>query len=166
MSKLITTAYYDRRAVQNVNGLFTIKTTLDDAIVEEFSKLPARSGQNGFLDSWTTAKSPIPFSNELISDLYIWLDGQKQIGQWPTGGQIGEFWNISTDDDRVTIRGKNGKIRKVIGAHPENAYAGSAGCVVLLHETEEQKQRILAVRDYLKQLHEVRKIEKIRLIVL
>jgi len=162
---MITTAYYDR-SQGTINGSFSVQTSLDGLVVENFSKIQARSGQRGFDDSWTPAKSPIPYSTEILGEYSLWLTNQNQKGQWAFGSGIGEFWAISTEEDRVTIKGKNGKIRREIGAHPENEFPGSAGCIVLVAESELQKQRILAVRNYLIFLRDTRKLQKIKLIVL
>jgi hypothetical protein len=152
-------AYYDRK-----NQFFTVQETNEKyQIIKKFEKLPARSGQHGYIDSWTRGKSPIPFSVECVNDLYIWLDCQLQKGEWAGARGIGEFWKISTDPDMRTIRGKNGKYRQDIGAHPENDIPGSAGCIVFLHRTQQEKENLLSLRNFLLNLKE--RIEKIKLTV-
>lgn len=144
-------AYFDRD-VNNVNGLFSI---VDASGVKVFNRLPVRSGQAGFTHtSWTSGKSPIPFSKELSAPLRILLNHPNQEGQWPaTPGGIGEFWLITNVPGTDLIRGKEaGHVRQAIGCHPENAYRGSAGCIVFLHDTQTQKDELLRLTKWSKQL--------------
>jgi len=164
MNLTITTAYYDRKKINDINGFFTLQivNSKNFNIIKRFEKLPARSGQYGFTDSWTRGNSPIPYSKECVEDLYIWLDWQLQSNEWSGKKGIGEFWFVGTGEDRFKIIGKNGKSRRNIGVHPENSFVGSLGCIVLLNETEKQKQKILKMREHLKKIRE----NKIKLIVL
>lgn len=147
-------AYYDRR-----NQLFTVQQLNEKyQIIKKFEKLPARSGQHGYTDSWTRGRSPIPFSSECIGDLYIWLDSQLQKGEWAGLRGIGEFWRVSTESDKITIKGKNGKYRQNIGLHPENSIPGSAGCVVFLHRNQEERENLLILRNFLLNIRDREKI--------
>jgi hypothetical protein len=62
----------------------------------------------------------------------------------PTGGEIGEFYQISnTPLNRRLIKNPKGpEFRQDIGLHPENAYPGSVGCIVLVHETPDETQKV------------------------
>lgn len=161
------TAYYDRKSSTDNNGFFTVKQTSGGNVLKEFTRLPARSGQWGFQDSWTRAKSPIPFSDEITGEYKIWLNGQSQWLQWAFGGGIGEFWRISNHNDRTSIIGKeSGQYRSAIGVHPENEYPGSAGCIVLVNDTREQEGEIIRLRNWLLECRKKYKIDHIKLVVL
>lgn len=150
----VATLYFDR-SENSINGVVTLKVLhkYTGEIITSIEKLPARSGQNGYThSSWTTGKSPIPFGDHLL-----WLDRTKQKGEWATGKGIGEFYPISSDrKDSTKIVNPNNPslVRNAVGLHPENAYAGSAGCIVLLHETKEQIDKVLKLRGTLISLAE------------
>lgn len=161
------TAYYDRKDHTDNSGLFTVRHTSGGRVMKSFERLPARSGQWGFKDSWTRAKSPIPYSSEVRGEYKIWLNGQSQWLEWAFGGGIGEFWRISTEGDRTSIVGKKaGQYRSAIGVHPENQFPGSAGCIVLVNDTPEQKGEIIRLRQYLLYCRKEYKIDHIKLVVL
>lgn len=133
-------AYFDRK-----KGFFT----LNEDGKEIFKQLPARSGQRGFENTdWVTGKSPCP-----KGDLLLWLS-PKDVGVLPKGKGIGEFYPISSGEfDRNTISESNGNRKRLyVGLHPENAFAGSAGCIVLLWDTPDKKAKMLALFKYLKEL--------------
>lgn len=119
-----------------------------------FEKLPIRSGQAGFgTTHWTPSKSPIPYSDKVHSRrLFLHLQHVNKNGeQSPISlkeNGIGWFWPIS-DDERDTwrIEGVGGS-RQYIGLHAENAFEGSAGCPVLVHETVEQEAAVMALNMY------------------
>ena len=147
----ITRAYYDRSR-GSIEGLLTIQTVVNAKIVTSYSRLPARSGQRSKSnDSWTYG-SPIPFSSEIEPKRYkLWLSGQLQAGQWAGKAGIGEFWRISTEDDRVTIQNPKGPQKKLaVGIHPENGIPGSLACIVLVNDLPAQRQNIRAARKWLK----------------
>jgi len=158
-----TTAYYDRTK-GSINGFFTLQTVFNGQIVKAFKRLPARSGQiKKANESWSYG-SPIPFSVEIAPKIYkLWLRGQYQPGQWAGHAGIGEFWQISTEDDKVTILSGQGK-KLAVGVHPENRFPGSLACVVLVNETNRQRTAILEARDWAKELS--KHFEYIDLIVL
>ena len=178
---LITTCYYDRNP-ENIEGLFTIRTIdkVSNKVVKEITKLSARSGQRGETkSSWKRGSSPIPwtqeskvtyiqsFINEFPKEYWLWLRDVKQKGQWAGKTGIGEFRAISTsktDPGTIVSPTKPHLVRKYVGLHPENNYFGSLGCIVLLSDTEEQKNRVLALRQYLEELAKTQK--HIRLVVI
>lgn len=129
---MITTAYYDRQA-DTIEGFFTLRAVENGQIIKEFRRLPARSGQKGFENtSWTRGKSPIPFG-----EFWLWID--KPLQPWASAGErgIGHFLNISSSRvNRRLIQGLNGQMRDLIGLHPENKFAGSAGCIVLVESPQ------------------------------
>jgi hypothetical protein len=66
--------------------------------------------------------------------MWLWLTlsplQPKQLDAGQAG--IGEFWRIGTGSDGRVIERSDGVARRFdIGIHPENAYPGSLGCVVL-----------------------------------
>jgi len=151
MNRCPFTAYFDRNP-EDINGLFTVQ---DHDGGKLFNRLPARSGQPGFTNtSWIRGKSPIPYSGELNSnELKIWLKKPQQFEQWPKASGIGEFWAISNSDDMRTIRGiSKDFIRQDIGLHPENMYKGSAGCIVLVHDTADQIIQVVKLHKFLLKL--------------
>lgn len=178
---LTTTCYYDRKP-NSIEGIFTVKTvdSKTNKIIKEITRIPARSGQSSESNSsWIRGKSPIPWTQEskeasiqksildFPKELWIWLRNIKQFGEWAGKNGIGEFRNISSNKtDPTTIQSPNNPklIRKDIGLHPENGFKGSAGCIVLIADTEEQKQRILVLRQYLEELGKTQK--HVRLVVL
>lgn len=133
-------AYFDRE-----KGHFTLNV---DG-VEKFKQLPARSGQRGFENTnWVTGKSPCPKGK-----LYLWLH-PKDMGVLPKNKEIGEFYPISSSPDNMNIiQEENGSRKRLyVGLHPENAFAGSAGCVVLLWDTLDKKLKMEALFAFLRGL--------------
>lgn len=165
-SKLIHTAYFDRS-----KGLFTLQSFNSDTeeMQTQFTRLPALSGQKDYQNtSWSTGKSPIPLSSEVKEDYRLWLDNQYQENIWPwqDKNKIGEFWHISTGDDKRFIYSKDGaKVRNAIGLHVDNEYPGSAGCIVLVANTETQKLNILLLREYLKAIQKFENLPFIKLVI-
>jgi hypothetical protein len=149
----IATLYFDRNT-STIEGKVTLKILNKETneVIQEVVRLQARSGQNGYTNtSWTTGKSPIPFGKHIL-----WLDRTLQKGQWAIGKGIGEFYPISssTANSDVIVDPANPKnIRRAVGLHPENAYAGSAGCIVLVADTQTKKNDILKLRTELLLLH-------------
>lgn len=140
-----------KRNPARVDGQLTINGN-DGKMI--FTRLHARSGQEGWTKtSWTSSKSPIPYSKEIKGDLRLWLH-PRQKDQWAGATGIGEFWPISSQDsDDVFIWSLDGKkFRKVIGGHPDNKWKGSAGCVVLAVETPELKKIAEDVSKFLESL--------------
>lgn len=180
---LITTCYFDRNP-KSIEGLFTIRTVDETGkVVKEFAKLPARSGQVGYTDtSWIRGKSPIPFTqeskdlivlknpNQFPKNLWLWLKNVLQVGEWAGMKGIGEFRYISsskTDPNIIQSPENPSLVRHDIGLHPDQItprLKGSAGCIVLACDTEEQKTRLLVAREYLNELAKTQK--HIKLVVL
>jgi hypothetical protein len=135
--------FFDR-TTRSIEG----KVTLIYNGVPLFEKLPARSGQVGYTTTeWVKGKSPIPYGKHTL-----WLY-PKQVGQLtPQGKEIGQFYPISSSlkSSRLLTNGKNE--RWDIGLHPENAFAGSAGCIVLLVNTPERLKTVKALFNCLDQL--------------
>ena len=120
-----------------------------------FEKLPIRSGQAGHgATHWTPSKSPIPHSDKTHTrKLFMHLQHVNKNGKAsPISAKnhgIGWFWPISDDiRDPWRIEGVGGS-RSFIGLHAENAFAGSAGCPVLVHDTTEQEAAVMALNQYL-----------------
>lgn len=153
------TAYFDR-TVASTEGKFTLKDNFGNVY---FDKLPARSGQKGFTtNSWVRGKSPIPFGRHRL-----WLRKTKKGPIFPTTpGGVGMFWPISNlEDSRVIVDRQNPDlIRMDIGLHPDNDFPSSIGCIVLVHETKEQKKNVEALFNKLFELSET--LEYIDLVVL
>lgn len=183
---LITTAYFDRNE-KSIEGAFTLRTIERDPakpenfkIVKEFSRLPARSGLRGSeKTSWERGSSPIPWTRNANVDvvkknplqfpecLWIWLRLVLQAGQWAGSTGIGEFRYISSGLTNPTIiqsPSKPSLVRRDIGIHPENSRAGSLGCIVLLASSEDQRQKILDLQDYVRELAKTTKLIRLEVI--
>ena len=139
-------AFFDRRE-DSIEGLFTILNTKTHEKV--FNRLQARSGQPNYTHTnWVKGKSPIPMGKHKLI-----LKEPLQKDQWPGKAGIGEFWRISnTDNDRIILSGCGRYSRSDIGLHPENSFAGSAGCIVIVIDTEEQKKEWLRLSSFLEGL--------------
>jgi hypothetical protein len=154
------TAYFDR-SKDSYQGVFSIQVynPATRELVKRFEKLPARSGLPAYYNiDWKRGHSPIPYSPK-GQPFYLWLDPLKP-DKWPGDvDQIGEFYSISSAlDNRQIIREVGGtRTRDAIGLHPENGFPGSAGCIVLLHETAEQRAAVAALFRYLRELGKSRK---------
>lgn len=147
MSEIIT-AYYDRQP-GTVNGFFSLKAYDPETRKERylFEKLPARSGQQLYADTDNvTAKSPIHGGNH-----FLWIDTHKNNGAFfpDAPGAIGQFYSISTSPTNRTTCTYGSNKRTAVGLHPENAFPGSAGCVVLLHEGAIQQASVIALFSFL-----------------
>lgn len=123
-----------------------------------FEKLPLRSGQKGYGSThWTPSRSPIPHSDQTkhgtlwLHPQYINYNGAKHPISTRKDG-IGWFVPIGgTPQDPWVIEGKDGE-RTFIGIHPENAFKGSAGCPVLVHDTTERRAAATAFMHWLSEL--------------
>jgi hypothetical protein len=123
---MIYRAFFDRQP-GTIEGFFTIQ---DEHGKPVFKRLQARSGQNGHTNTdWVRGKSPIPYGNH-----YLWIGYPVGVGTRAGKTGIGEFYPISNmAGDRDLIQGPAPQIlRRSIGLHAENAYRGSAGCIVLV----------------------------------
>ncbi|MEN6621510.1 MAG: hypothetical protein ABFD50_08185 [Smithella sp.] len=142
------TLYVDRQ-LGNINGFLTLQRVVNGQITKLFEKLPIRSGQNGFVNSkdqdFIRSKGSIPFGDHYLSTKKesLWME--------PKGTP---FYVVSSKPGERVIYGPSGKTRHDIGLHMENQFPGSAGCVVLLHETSEQKRMVKLLFDELDQLNE------------
>lgn len=151
-------AFFDRKD-DTIDGFFTIiDTRKPDSKV--FNRLPARSGQAGYThSSWIRGKSPIPFSKELgKTELMIHMQRPQNFEQWPLPAGVGEFWFISnsTKDPQTIQDPSNPKFERVaVGLHPENLYKGSAGCIVLLHDTESREKEVIRLHNFLLSLIDI-----------
>lgn len=140
----VYTAYYDRN-YDTIEGLFTIQNSKGEKL---FERLPTRSGQVAWTDtSWERGKSPIPYGS-----FKLWLDSYNK-GTRAGARGIGEFFPISTEEDRHTIysAGRRRK-RTAIGLHEENTIPGSAGCIVLLTNTPERLEKVQELYKFLTSL--------------
>lgn len=144
-------AYFDRNP-QNVEGFFTLVEIEGLEVKPLFQRLPARSGQAGYTKTdWVRGKSPIPYGKHLL-----WLS-PLDTGKFADYNGIGEFYPISNREGskRMIWTEKPSSsflgVRQDIGLHPENKYPGSAGCIVLLVDTPERKQRVTDLFNYLRE---------------
>jgi len=147
---------------KRVSGSIDGVLTLNVAGMEVVKRHPCRTGQRSAIgDPWKRGAGPIPLGN-----LWLWLDPIDNGPDLPnTPGGIGRFYNISSGADRRLIvkPGEPGKFRMDIGLHPENAFAGSAGCPVLLHDTPQRRQGVLTLFDALGDL-KAQGLNRIRLL--
>lgn len=150
------TLYFDRKR-NAIDGVLTLRKSVrrylvanncttghTDSVETIFEQLPARSGQRGFTETdWVVSKSPIPFGRHWLTcaPVPLWME--------PVGTP---FFMISSKKGTGIINGPDGKKRTAVGLHLENNLPGSAGCVVLLWDTEERKKAAFALFDYLKKL--------------
>jgi hypothetical protein len=158
--KLEVRAFYDRRK-DSIEGLFTL--IVNGKTV--FKQLAARSGQNGSQSTnFVSGKSPIPLIGK-ETEYVISTQAISNGATIPTGGQIGRFYPICTSlKNRMRIVFPQGE-RFAIGLHPENAFKGSLGCIVLVVETAKQVKEVLALFRMLDNFYK-KGIEGIRLTVL
>lgn len=121
-------AFFDRD-ITTIEGWFTIQDRSGKKIV---NRVRARSGQKGHTNtSWVRSKSPIPFGE---FNLYTTLNN-KGLKAGKTG--IGEAYPIDNRGDKYTIKQPGGKlIREEIMLHQENMWDGSAGCIVIVRESD------------------------------
>jgi hypothetical protein len=134
--------FYDRQR-DTIEGFLTLQVTnqLTGVTIKTLNRLPARSGQNPLANtSWERGKSPIPFNNQVQGkELWVHLSPIKQEGTIlaPPKG-IGEAWPVSTSlSEKDTIWHANGKQKRtLIRIHDENNYRGSAGCIVIVNDSD------------------------------
>lgn len=121
-------AFFDRD-INTIEGWFSIVAPDGTKLV---NRVRARSGQKGYTNtSWTRSKSPIPFGE---FNLYTTLNN-KGLKAGKTG--IGEAFPIDNRGDKFTIKQPGGKlIREEIMLHQENMWDGSAGCIVIVRESD------------------------------
>ena len=164
------TLWYDR-IPGTINGFLTLQ---DQTGHKLFERLPARSGQRGYENTnWVRGCSPIPYTPSGKTEYIVHLDKMTNGPLFPkTRAGIGQFIPISNhvESERLISPSdpallKQGLKRLDIGLHPENAYVGSEGCVVLLWETRERKQRVKALFDFLTTL-KANGVKQLKLVVL
>jgi hypothetical protein len=122
-------AFYDR-VPHSILGKFSIRHRSGDFLV---TQAVTRSGQAGHTQtSWVRGKSPIPYGEYR---LYL---HPNNVGMKAGRTGIGEFYPISNQPDQATILNPLNKKQKrtEIGLHQENALPGSAGCIVVVFETD------------------------------
>ena len=134
--------FYDRRK-GSIEGVLTVMDATGKKLLD---KLPARSGQNGYTETnWVPAKSPIPLWQPQIS-YYLHLSPVQNGEVFPTKASgIGLFFPISTHPSNPDLIEQGKNRRWHVGLHPENAYPGSAGCIVLLWNTPARKRKVEAL---------------------
>lgn len=148
------TAWYNRQP-GTVDGFFTLQNN-DRQL---FTRMPARSGQRGFTDtSWERGKSPIPYG---VHTLFL---TPSSIGQLPTGAGIGEFYPIGGAINPRVIQGGVAQRRWDIGLHPENAYPGSAGCIVLRWDTPAWRIQVERLFIFLRKLAKTQKTMRLEVL--
>ena len=131
--------FYDRRK-GSIEGFLTV---IDATGKKLLDKLPARSGQNGYTETnWVPAKSPIPLWQPQV-DYYLHLNPIQNGEVFPKKASgIGLFFPISTHPHNPHLIEQGHNRRWHVGLHPENAYPGSAGCIVLLWDTPVRKEKV------------------------
>ena len=142
---MIVKAYFKRHP-DSIDGLFTLQTNKR----ELFTRIPARSGQKGYEnEEWVRGKGPVPKGK-----YHLWLHLQKPNPMFPDKPDgIGEFYQISSaKDNQRLIQDPTTPHRQRwdIGLHPENAYPGSAGCIVLLHNEDWLQAYVAGLFEFLR----------------
>ncbi len=100
---------------------------------ETIRGIPCRSGARSFSEKIDIAgKTPIP-----VGKHYIWTQPEVIMQKndfVAEGREIGEFFPIGTQTNRhiIPARGIYKISRFHVGLHPENAFPGSAGCIVVV----------------------------------
>lgn len=129
---------YFKRGITSFEGVFTIQRSENGQVVEKpIDRVRARSGGASYFNrEWIRGKSPIP-----RGDFNLWLKPNNKGAKAGATG-IGEFYPICNKGDRYTIietpcpAGQKPRIREEIGLHDENAIPGSAGCIVIVYESD------------------------------
>lgn len=107
---------------------------------ESIRDISGRTGQRNFFAKgydFLRAKGGCPEQN-----LYLWIDPKfiQQNGQLlAKGKEIGQFYPISSSEtNRREIRNPQdlSQVRFDVGLHPENAFEGSAGCLVVVRQSD------------------------------
>jgi len=148
--------FYDRRK-GSIDGFLTvIDATTGKKLLD---KLPARSGQNGYTETnWVPAKSPIPLWQPQVN-YYLHLTPIENGTVFPTTASgIGLFFPISTHPYNPDLIEQGNNRRWHVGLHPENAYPGSAGCIVLLWNTPVRKAKVQALFALLQDLGKTKSV--------
>lgn len=152
--------FFDRD-LGNIHGRFTLqRVSPDGKAIPVFKQLPAASGQYPYTDGgkedWITGKGPIPFGPH-------WLSTKKEpLWMEPKGTP---FYVISSIPGKRFITDGRGFSRGNIGLHLENRSPGSAGCIVLLHDTPQRSDTAWKVFKFLDNLY-MQGIHHIKLVVL
>jgi len=143
--------YVDRKP-GSVYGALTLQRVIDGKPAKLFERLPFASGQYPYTDGgdedWVTGKGPIPFTSP--GENY-WLSTRKEPLQMEPVGT--PFYCFSSKKGERVIYGPNGKQRADAGLHLENRFPGSAGCVVLMHDTPERERLAWLLFAELDRLH-------------
>lgn len=157
-----------KRGTTSENGLFTIQE-YDGAgnfIKKHFDQIPARSGDPHYFNrEWISGKSPIPRSG----DNFFWLSTRpNHKGVKPGARGIGECFPISSDKGGWFINesdigpmpvGSTIHHRTEIMLHCENLIPGSAGCIVITHQSDFDK-----ISDFLQTLGKTQKLIPLKVI--
>jgi hypothetical protein len=124
----------------SIDGVLSVVDATGKKLID---KLPARSGQNGYTETnWVPAKSPIPLWQPQVT-YYLHLKPIEDNDVFPTRPNgIGLFFPISTHAHNPALIEQGSNKRWHVGLHPENAYPGSAGCIVLLWNTPLRKAKV------------------------
>lgn len=152
------TLWYGRNRA-GINGVLTLNGHDGKGNTHEvLTRYPARSGQLGaLLTDAIRGKSAIPYFGKGMNppaSYWLWTKcTSKHLFLPKTKAGIGRFYPISTHEGnpRKTVIG--GIIRWDLGLHPDNAYPGSAGCVVGEVDTEAEKQTLAILFNFLDALH-------------
>lgn len=133
------------RDKENILGMLTLANVWDDGESVIYGNLPARSGQCGYTHTdWIPAKSPIPSGEFWMATQFVPLLSE------PKGTP---FFHIGSQKGTNTIYdAKSAHHRTDVGLHLENNKPGSEGCVVLLWDTIQRKEKAFALFSYLTKL--------------
>lgn len=135
------------RDKDNILGLLTLTNVHDGGESIIYDSLPARSGQCGYTHTdWIQAKSPIPPGEFWMATQFIPLMEE------PKGTPFFEIGSQKGSNTIFEVVNGQGRHRTNVGLHLENNKPGSEGCVVLLWDTLERKNKAFSLFSYLTKL--------------
>jgi hypothetical protein len=132
---------YYKKSKNKIEGCLSIIVRDDNKEViesESIRDVVARSGAPGFHNTnGIRGKSPTPDGN-----YYLW-NSRDRIQQYndldATGSEIGRFYPISSGETNHRLIKHSSGERWDIGLHDENSFRGSAGCIVVVDNSDFRK---------------------------
>lgn len=151
------TLWYGRNRA-SINGVLTLNGHDGKGNTHEvLTRYPARSGQKqALLVDYSRGKSAIPYfgkGRNPPASYWLWTNANLKTFLPTTKAGIGRFYPISTSESNPRKSIIFGMNRWDLGLHPDNAYPGSAGCIVGDVDTDEEKEAIAILFNFLDKLY-------------